>query len=81
MNEKYLIGAAIGFAAAYVLLNRSAQVVDNPPPRYQNPNYPPAQRERPGTATAFVGLSRVGIRPWTRKPWSNVRPMIAAQYY
>lgn len=66
MNEKYIIGAAIGFAAAWVLLNNRPPA---PPPPVKAPpakqKLPPARTPEGGAQPAFAGLGgRIGWRPW-----------------
>lgn len=65
MNEKYIIGAAIGFAAAWVLLNNQTPATPpvKAPPAKQK--IPPARLPSGSAQPAFAGLGgRIGWRPW-----------------
>ena len=66
-----VLGIAIGAGIA-LLLRRPAQVVVTQGPM------PPIREQ----ATDVVNArSRVGVRPWTRAPWTNTRPMLAGKHY
>jgi len=70
MNEKYLIGAAIGFGLAYVMLSSR----NNAQPQQTMPPVPPIRLPN------SIPAAHVGVRPWTTA-WGNVRPMIAQRHY